>query len=357
MDYAGGGKCDIRDLLLRVKIPAGDNMDYSSTKVNLNMEKIATKYTEKAMNEFAKNFKITEYMLKSKKCEGENPLGINCRSIAAPYKNEEIIKWIEDNRNRRSAEECKEEQEKSSGLKIWDDGRPDSLAEGAANAAKKAAKNTAKKAAAAAKGTANMVGTAAKKAAAAAKKAAKDTAEGVGNQFRDPNSALRQGVSNAAEKVGTAAKFAHRQITDPNSGLRKGLSNLRKTMKRYKKKRRRKTRRLLDGHRYQGDDCDDECQKRMAQQQFISILIQPTPGIKPGYTVSLIQEPSGPLAAQAVAMLARSAARQSNSTGTGQENQPPTVPTVPAIPIDPDTPIDAQIAIATPIGKMVPAFE
>jgi len=132
---------------------------------------------------------------------------------------------------------------------------------------------------------------------------------------------------------------------------------LRKTMKRYKKKRRRKTRRLLDGHRYQGDDCDDECQKRMAQQQFISILIQPTPGIKPGYTVSLIQEPSGPLAAQAVAMLARSAARQSNSTGTGQENQPPTVPTVPAIPIDPDTPIDAQIAIATPIGKMVPAFE
>jgi len=366
MDYAGGGKCDIRDLLLRVKIPAGDNMDYSSTKVNLNMEKIATKYTEKAMNEFAKNFKITEYMLKSKKCEGENPLGINCRPIAAPYKNEEIIKWIEDNRNRRSAEECKEEQKKSSGLKIWDDGRPDSLAEGAANAAKKAAKGTAKvvgtAATKAAKGTAKVVGTAVTKAAAAAKKAAKDTAEGVGNQFRDPNSALRQGVSNAAEKVGTAAKFAHRQITDPNSGLRKGLSNLRKTMKRYKKKRRRKTRRLLDGHRYQGDDCDDECQKRMAQQQFISILIQPTPGIKPGYTVSLIQEPSGPLAAQAVAMLARSAARQSNSTGTGQENQPPTVPTVPAIPIDPDTPIDAQIAIATPIGappigKMVPAFE
>ena len=357
MDIAGGGKCDIRDLLLRVKIPAGDNMDYSSTKVNLNMEKIATKYTEKAMNEFAKNFKITEYMLKSKKCEGENPLGINCRSIAAPYKNEEIIKWIEDNRNRRSAEECKEEQEKSSGSKIWADGRPDSLAEGTANMVGTAADYTAKKAAAAAKGTANMVGTAAKKAAAAAKKAAKDTAEGVGNQFRNPNSALRQGVSNAASKVGTAAKFAHRQITDPNSGLRKGLSNLRKTMKRYKKKRRRKTRRLLDGHRYQGDDCDDECQKRMAQQQFISILIQPTPGIKPGYTVSLIQEPSGPLAAQAVAMLARSAARQSNSTGTGQENQPPTVPTVPAIPIDPDTPIDAQIAIATPIGKMVPAFE
>ena len=132
-------------------------------------------------------------------------------------------------------------------------------------------------------------------------------------------------------------------------------------MKRYKKKRRRKTRRLLDGHRYQGDDCDDECQKRMAQQQFISILIQPTPGIKPGYTVSLIQEPSGPLAAQAVAMLARSAARQSNSTGTGQENQPPTVPTVPtvqAMDVGPEAPTtDAPIAIATPIGKMVPAFE
>jgi hypothetical protein len=357
LDFAGGGKCDIRDLLLRVKIPAGDNMDYSSTKVNLNMKKIATKYTEKAMNEFAKNFKITEYMLKSKKCEGKNPLRINCRPIAAPYKNEEIIKWIKDNRNRRSAEECKEEQEKSSGPKIWADGRPDSLAEGAAKVAAAAAKKAAAAAKKAAKGTANVVGTAATKAAAAAKKAAKDTAEGVGNQFRDPNSALRQGVSNAAEKVGTAAKFAHRQITDPNSGLRQGLSNLRKTMKRYKKKRRRKTRRLLDGHRYQGDDCDDECQKRMAQQQFISILIQPTPGIKPGYTVSLIQEPSGPLAAQAVAMLARSAARQSNSTGTGQENQPPTVPTVPAIPIDPDTPIDAQIPIATPIGKMVPAFE
>ena len=139
-----------------------------------------------------------------------------------------------------------------------------------------------------------------------------------------------------------------------------GTRNLRKTMKRYKKKRRRKTRRLLDGHRYQGDDCDDECQKRMAQQQFISILIQPTPGIKPGYTVSLIQEPSGPLAAQAVAMLARSAARQSNSTGTGQENQPPTVPTVPtvqAMAVGPEAPIDAPIAIATPIGKMVPAFE
>ena len=366
MDIAGGGKCDIRDLLLRVKIPAGDNMDYSSTKVNLNMKKIATKYTEKAMNEFAKNFKITEYMLKSKKCEGENPLGINCRSIAAPYKNEEIIKWIEDNRNRRSAEECKEEQEKSSGPKIWADGRPDSLAEGAAKVvgtaaakAKKAAKDTAKGVGKQFSDPNSALRQGVSNAAAAAKKAAKDTAKGVGNQFRNPNSALRQGVSNAASKVGTAAKFAHRQITDPNSGLRKGLSNLRKTMKRYKKKRRRKTRRLLDGHRYQGDDCDDECQKRMAQQQFISILIQPTPGIKPGYTVSLIQEPSGPLAAQAVAMLARSAARQSNSTGTGQENQPPTVPTVPtvpAIPIDSDTPIDAPIAIATPIGKMVPAF-
>ena len=240
MDYSGGGKCDIRDLLLRVKIPAGDNMDYSLTKVNLNMKKIATKYTEKAMNEFAKNFKITEYMLKSKQCEGENPLRINCRPIAAPYKNEEIIKWIEDNRNRRSAEECKEEQKKSSGLKIWDDGRPDSLAEGAANAAKKAAA-AAKKAA---KGTANVVGTAATKAAAAVGTAAKDTAEGVGNQFRNPNSALRQGVSNAASKVGTAAKFAHRQITDPNSGLRKGLSNLRKTMKRYKKKKKSKTKRV-----------------------------------------------------------------------------------------------------------------
>ena len=347
MDYSGGGKCDIRDLLLRVKIPAGDNMDYSLTKVNLNMKKIATKYTEKAMNEFAKNFKITEYMLKSKQCGGENPLRINCRPIAAPYKNEEIIKWIEDNRNRRSAEECKEEQKESSGPKIWADGRPDSLEEGAK-----------KKVAAAAK----VVGTVATNAATAAKKAAKGFAEGLREQTGNPNSALRQGVSNAASKVGTAAKFAHRQITDPNSGLRKGLSNLRKTMKRYKKKRRRKTRRLLDGHRYQGDDCDDECQKRMAQQQFISILIQPTPGIKPGYTVSLIQEPSGPLAAQAVAMLARSAARQSNTTGTGQENQPPTVPTVPAIPIDPDTPIDAQIAIATPIGappigELVPAFE
>ena len=243
MDIAGGGKCDIRDLLLRVKIPAGDNMDYSSTKVNLNMKKIATKYTEKAMNEFAKNFKITEYMLKSKKCEGENPLGINCRSIAAPYKNEEIIKWIEDNRNRRSAEECKEEQEKSSGPKIWADGRPDSLAEGAAKVvgtaaakAKKAAKDTAKGVGKQFSDPNSALRQGVSNAAAAAKKAAKDTAKGVGNQFRNPNSALRQGVSNAASKVGTAAKFAHRQITDPNSGLRKGLSNLRKTMKRYKKK-------------------------------------------------------------------------------------------------------------------------
>ena len=195
--------------------------------------------------------------------------------------------------------------------------------------------------------------------------AAKDAAKGVVNQIGNPDSALRKGVSNAATKVGTTAKdaanFAHRQITDPNSGLQKGLNKLRKTMKSSKKKRRRKTRRLLDGNRYQGDDCDDECQKRMAQQQFISILIQPTPGIKPGYTVSLIQEPSGPLAAQAVAMLARSAARQSNSTGTGQENQPPTVPTVPtaqAMAVDPEAPTtNAPIAIATPIGKMVPAFE
>jgi len=75
----GGAKCNIQELLLRTKIPAGNSLkiltlskafssaeDDGATKLNKN--KIANPYSIKAMNEFAKNFKITKIMLNPEDC-------------------------------------------------------------------------------------------------------------------------------------------------------------------------------------------------------------------------------------------------------------------------------------------------
>ena len=203
---------------------------------------------------------------------------INCRPIVAPYSNENIIKWIQLNRNRRTPKECRKEQKQLSGEVIYAAGPPDSTTEKVGKALGAAATATGKGLKTVAKATGKGLRTAAK----ATGKGLKKAASAIGDQFTNKDSFTRRNLSSMRNRI--------------TERIGKARSLLNKT---------RKNRTPLNIYEQMNTSsaCDAECQRRIRDQQFISILIQPTPGIPPGYIVSVVQKPSGPGASQAIATL------------------------------------------------------
>ena len=91
--------------------------------------------------------------------------------------------------------------------------------------------------------------------------------------------------------------------------------------------------------------CDAECQRNIRDQQFISILIQPTPGIPPGYIVSVVQKPSGPGASQAIATLSKALSGE-QTTDVGSKQGELGSPQNPIIPND-------DMSANIPVGTIV----
>ena len=338
----GGGDCDIREILLRVKIPAGDNLTRNMSE---NIKNLATPYTVKAMNDFAKNFKITKIMLNPESCNNEGKCEydkqctisrtskrsqssiakseadlINCIPIVAPYSNENIIRWIQENRNRRTPEECREEQRLFSGEVIYAAGPPDSTTEKVGKALGAAATATGK----GLKTAATATGKGLKTAATATGKGLKKAASAVGDQFTNENSFTRRNLRSMGNRI--------------TERIGKARSLLNKT---------RKNRAPLNIYEQMNTSsaCDAECQRNIRDQQFISILIQPTPGIPPGYIVSVVQKPSGPGASQAIATLSKALSGE-QTTDVGSKQGELGSPQNPIIPND-------DMSANIPVGTIV----